>query len=353
MTDLKEDLLPVATKQLSQSLIESVRGATFSVLSPIFDNNLIQGEINAPETTFEGIIGIISFVGNAAWSIALGLPPKVAIRMTEKFTGIEIEYTGADMGDMVGEFVNIIAGDIVARLDYLGIQAEMSLPTITRGLDIKMLFSEKLPLTQTHYTSAIGSFWVKIVIDEFQQHRPKDNWDAEAAAQPPEINKRFTMQTTEEQISTSYLTSVKQAVLTTFTSICEAEPVFQSEANNEITFDGVVGIISIVGQTKSWSLMIGFPPDSARNIAQKFAGFEIEYDSDDMGDVIGELVNVLAGDVVARLDGLGIKEEISLPTVTRGKKLHMLLSHDLKITTMNYSVPTGNFWLLLATGKKH
>ena len=70
----------------------------------------------------------------------------------------------------------------------------------------------------------------------------------------------------------------------------------------------VLSVISLVGGV-DWSIFLGLPKDTAVALAKSFAGFDIPFESDDLGDAIGELSNILAGNVKARLDRVGIKTE--------------------------------------------
>lgn len=90
----------------------------------------------------------------------------------------------------------------------------------------------------------------------------------------------------------------------------------------------IVGIISFVGDLM-WSLALILPHDSAEATAQKFAGFEIPFDSADMGDVVGELINVLAGVLCGNLEAAGVKSQMSLPTVARGDAFELMRPDNL------------------------
>lgn len=114
--------------------------------------------------------------------------------------------------------------------------------------------------------------------------------------------------------------------------------------------DGVVGIISFVGDA-SWMLMLALPKDSAETLAEKFCGFTVEYDSPDMGDVIGELANVMAGDIVARMGGEGVKIAMTLPTILRGRNVEPFLPRGLPEKRMHYSVLGKDLMVKLAVGK--
>lgn len=138
--------------------------------------------------------------------------------------------------------------------------------------------------------------------------------------------------------------AVKQAVLSTFTMICGAEPSCESVQANGSSHDGVVGIISFMGDL-SWVLMLGLPRETSSKLSLAFAGFEIEPDSPDMGDVIGELANVLAGDIVAKLEAINLKAKMSLPTVARGHDVELMLPHTFPPHRMLFNSEQGKFWV--------
>jgi chemotaxis protein CheX len=158
---------------------------------------------------------------------------------------------------------------------------------------------------------------------------------------------------TEQGIKDSHVDCIREAVSFTFSSICGLEPTFKIYEHNGHMAEGVVGIISIVAGEEAWSLMLGLPQDTSVAVARKFAGFDIPFDSADMADVVGELANIIAGDAVARLDKVGIKAELSLPTVARGSNLEMLLPDKLPAVRMDFNAPQGAFWLKLGFGKHH
>ncbi|MCH8157684.1 MAG: chemotaxis protein CheX, partial [Nitrospinae bacterium] len=98
-------------------------------------------------------------------------------------------------------------------------------------------------------------------------------------------------------------------------------------------------------------LMLALPKESACAISSKFTGFEVDYDSPDMGDVVGELANVLAGDIVARLGKDDIKVAMSLPTIMRGHDVEPLLPRGLPSAKMHFTLPHSEFTLKLAVSR--
>lgn len=112
----------------------------------------------------------------------------------------------------------------------------------------------------------------------------------------------------------------------------------------------IAGIISFVGDrsfTFSWILKKATAP----NVAQKFCGFEIPFESADMGDMAGELVNVIAGEIIAQLERRGMKASMSLPTVARGAPLELIPEVGPSIANLEYTSSEGGFWLRLAAAK--
>ena len=104
----------------------------------------------------------------------------------------------------------------------------------------------------------------------------------------------------------------------------------------------VAGIISFIGET-SWSLTWVLPREIAPVLAHKFTGFEIPFDSPDMGEMAAELVNVLAGDVVAQLEKRCIKAQMSLPTVARGDYLEFTPARGPGVGYIDFTSSYGKF----------
>lgn len=155
---------------------------------------------------------------------------------------------------------------------------------------------------------------------------------------------------TNENVPPMLLENVKQSIIIAFDKICGTS-VEDAPEKSSAGSDGIVGIISFVGDL-NLSLMLGFTPDSAVEIAQKFAGFEIPFDSADMGDVIGEMTNVLAGVINGGLETIGLKTHMSFPTVARGSDVELLLPDNLLSKMMDFEVLDSTFWVKVVVAKR-
>ena len=153
ITDVPQFLIDVTNRSIVQTF-EKMFGAT-SVESP---------EIESSEV--EGVVGLISFVGDVTWSLAMMFPQKAAVDLAYKFASFEIEYEGPDMGDVVGEIVNVLAGVICGELGNQGIHSQMSLPTVTRGKHVELLLGGHLIAKRLIVSVADNQFGIRLIVSK-------------------------------------------------------------------------------------------------------------------------------------------------------------------------------------------
>ena len=134
---------------------------------------------------------------------------------------------------------------------------------------------------------------------------------------------------------------VPQAAISILGTTCQVQAQEDPAVDEAVLKDAaMLVVISLVGDV-SWAVFLGVPCNTAVQLAAKFAGFEIPFDSPDMGDAIGELGNIFAGDVKAKLDAKGVRVEISLPSVTRGEALHMLFPTESPVSQHTFTTSAG------------
>ena len=157
-----------------------------------------------------------------------------------------------------------------------------------------------------------------------------------------------TYQFSDTAIPAELTDCVKGSVESIFQTIFGSQPTCKEDVEESHKFgEGVVGIISYVGDI-TWMMMLAFPRDAAEALALKFVGFEVTYESPEMGDVVGELANVLAGDLVARLAKDSIKVTMSLPTIMRGHDVEPLLPRGMPSQKLVFNLPEGPIYMKLA-----
>ena len=142
----------------------------------------------------------------------------------------------------------------------------------------------------------------------------------------------------------AYIDCVPTAARETLLATCGVSPREATAEDLPETGGSIIAIISLVGDVE-WSLFLGLPEQVATAMAAKFAGFEIPFDSEDMGDAVGELMNILVGHVKALLDRDGAKVEISLPSIHRGDNAEVIVPPGAHSATYYYACDHGAFWV--------
>lgn len=141
---------------------------------------------------------------------------------------------------------------------------------------------------------------------------------------------------------------VKESVINTFASICGSEPSYVEQNGLSKSLNGIIGNIAVFNHQHTLSLMIVIPRETALSLSEIFIGAEIPFESDDMGDLVGEISNILAGDVAASIESIGFRGQSSLPTATRGSDLTLFMPNKPPTEKMKFTGPSGEFWVNMA-----
>lgn len=150
-----------------------------------------------------------------------------------------------------------------------------------------------------------------------------------------------------DQIPEEIVGMVKGSVIKTFASIIGEEPECIEEENTGGPLNGIVGNVAVVNSQHTLSLMLAIPKDTALYLSEVFIGMQIPFESDDMGDLIGEIANILAGDVAASVEKVGFRGQSSLPTATRGSDLTLFMPTKPPKEEMKFSSANTEFWLTM------
>ena len=117
---------------------------------------------------------------------------------------------------------------------------------------------------------------------------------------------------------------------------CCAVPRFENE---------VSGIIGMSGDMQGM-VMLSFPTATARNVIRAFTGMDMDVNSPDFADAVGELVNMVSGSAKAKFEGKNIS--ISCPSVVLGKGHKVAQPSDALCITIPFECPAGQFSVEIA-----
>ena len=126
----------------------------------------------------------------------------------------------------------------------------------------------------------------------------------------------------DPQILAKIIEQVKISVSRKLTSICQEEIKFEKvvkDFNNDL-----VGIVSFIGDV-SFILLIMLTDDHIRKLSTRFVGVEMDTSSDDIGDLISEIANIVFGDIDMDMKTINLRTERSLPTILQGKDIKPVL----------------------------
>ena len=149
---------------LPEQLVDCVKASVTSVFEKSFgDTPSFQKEDDESQKIGDGVMGIISYTGDFTWIMMMSFPRECAISLFAKFAGFELDYDSPDMGDVVGEMANILAGNIVGCLQEKGVKCAMSLPTLIRGFNVEPMPPRDLPSRKLTVTMPEGPVIIKVV----------------------------------------------------------------------------------------------------------------------------------------------------------------------------------------------
>lgn len=141
---------------LPKEAIDAVKNAYVRTLQSI-DAVVPQSKLGAVENpTGKYIQAEVRFEGSVPLVVTLVLPDKSAVTLAKTFTRCPIDFEHETMDDVVGEFLNVLGGEIETALQENGIDANASLPKTSRA------FSEdgQERITQINFSSADGPCWI-------------------------------------------------------------------------------------------------------------------------------------------------------------------------------------------------
>jgi len=111
----------------------------------------------------------------------------------------------------------------------------------------------------------------------------------------------------------------------------------------------VLGMIALHGSVH-WSVVMGFTRDSATAVASRFAGYEVSPEGPDVGDAIGEIINMVGGRTKKLLSVKGLTASMSLPTVLGASEFQVLLQQRSAADYVHFGSPAGKVWTILTVG---
>jgi len=264
------------------------------------------------------IAGSVSVAGEIVGAIKVETTDAFARRMTAEMLGMDLEeIEGEDeVKDVILETCNIVGGNLKSALNDGGLSCVISSPTVTLGknFDIETLNMARYEKFAFRYQE--NDFLVEVCLKL-----------AEDA--PPEALRRLTSVDISKFQRLDIISSAGDTVIELFDLMLSMKlELSDSKRAEDVEGTRAVGSVNFAGEVTG-SVNIQLSEVFSRIVASKMMDIPLEEVRDDeqTKDVIGELCNIVAGNLKSGFCDSGLRCEISPPSITIGD--------DFKIETLN------------------
>jgi len=121
--------------------------------------------------------------------------------------------------------------------------------------------------------------------------------------------------------------------------IIAGDPITEKINNFKCSVSGVIGL---AGSCKGM-LAIHLPDKVAMSITGSFLGMDVTEVDDDVTDAIGELANMVAGNIKMILDEAGNNVTVSIPSCVHGEEYTMDTVSDSQRVVIPFNIDSGQF----------
>ncbi len=109
------------------------------------------------------VYAVIGISGDAAGSVLLAFPKGTGLKIASQLSGEEMGIDHPDLGDALGEVLNMVAGH--AKSKFEGLNCSISLPKVLIGKEMQTLDSKETTLVLP-CDSTLGRFRVEVALRE-------------------------------------------------------------------------------------------------------------------------------------------------------------------------------------------
>jgi flagellar motor switch protein FliN len=264
------------------------------------------------------IAGSVSVAGEIIGAIKVETTDAFARLMTSEMLGMDLEEIEGEneIKDVILETCNIVGGNLKSALNDSGLSCVISSPTVTLGknFDIETLNMARYERFAFRYQA--HHFLVEVCLKL-----------AEDA--PPEALRKLTSIDISKFERLDIISSAGDTVIELFDLMLSMKLELSDSKDGQL-IEGIraVGAVNFAGEVAG-SVNIQLGKTFSRIVASKMMGIPLEEVGGDeqTKDVIGELCNIVAGNLKSGFCDSGLKCEISPPSITIGD--------DFRIETLN------------------
>ncbi len=294
-------------------IIQKVQDAVIDIFDTMLSMEIKPAETDPPEREDRDqlMVGFVSLAGKVQGSVNICVTQAMARMMSAAMLGMELEEVedGEEVRDVLREVCNITAGGLKSNFCDAGLTCEISTPSITTGsnFEIQTLHMERYE--RFKFVVADECFHVEIAV----KFVAEDEEDLKSILQLKKIDiNKFQRLDIISSVGDSII-ELFDTMLSLDVELSEREPFKNYEDFR------VMGAIDFTGNVKG-SIQFQVPKLFGRMIAAGVLGEELEQiqDIETVKDVIGEMTNILGGNLKAAFCDSGLICKISTPSITVG-----------------------------------
>ncbi len=307
------------TLDIKSSVNKSVLDVFDTMLSFQLEPNQ---EFEAVEMGEMRIVGSVNFAGQVSGIIHIHVKKDFAMIMTAAMLGMTSDEIEGDdeIKDVISELSNIIGGNLKSFFNDSGFYCVLSTPSITLGDDftIKSLNTERYESLSFRYQEHV--VLIEIGIKLQSGFKAEDAISGIPAAARIDTEKIRNMDLSDK---------VPGSVINVFNTMLSMD-VLVSHQISQSEHEGmrIVGAVSFAGDAMGL-INIHVTAQFARQMAAMMLDMDVnEVDAEtDVNDVIGEISNIVGGNLKSIFSDVGLQCELSTPSITSGS--------GFKIESMN------------------
>ncbi len=269
-------------------------------------------ETDAPAPTGERIIGSLSFAGHIVGSINIQLSQAFAREMTAAMLGMEVEdiQSADEVKDVVREACNIIGGNLKTAIENAGIPCAISTPSITDGDDFQLETIGADRYERLSFQCGPHRLTVELAIKAAE----KADTETRARLKAIDVSKFSRL---------DIISSTGDKVIELF-DVMLSMPLELSDAEKPLPPETVrmLGSLSFAGQVLG-NVQIQVSEQFAKVIASTMLGTSDVGSEEELKDVVGEMANIVGGNLKAAFNDSGLNCRISPPNITIGRNFNI------------------------------
>jgi flagellar motor switch protein FliN len=305
----------ILTLDIKTNITKSVLDVFDTMLS--FQLEPVQDKVDSDLNEMR-IVGSVNFAGQVSGIIHIHVNKDFALIMTSAMLGMTPdEIEGEDeIKDVISELSNIIGGNLKSFFNDSGFYCALSTPSITLGDDftIKSLNTERYESLSFSYQQHTIRVEVGVKLQSGYQAE-------EAVSRLPAAARIDASKVRNMDISTK----VPDSVINVFNTMLSMDvQMSQTVAQSALEGMRTVGAVSFAGDAMGL-INIHVTSQFSRQMAAVLLDMDIgDVDIEtDVNDVIGELSNIVGGNLKSIFSDVGLRCELSTPSITRGSSFRI------------------------------